>query len=184
MVWHDATWAPSYGDFFDNYRSVTGWCCSVGENSSAPAIGNTVSWGSSRQPVIALATSESEWYAATEGAKEALYMNDMFQAFGRKIHGKITLCCDNQATIKQPINAVDQKSSRHIGMRAHFLRHHCHSGKLALAYASTKIERGDIFTKLLGEEDHCGMRDMIGVVNCVELWDSPEFNETNDTSLS
>lgn len=163
-LWPDATWAPNYGSFYDNYRSVTGWCCSVGSDNN-PEAGNLISWGSHRQSVVALATAESEWHAATEAAKEALYVADLFEALKIPLHGNITLRCDNQATISQSVNAVDHKASRHIGMKAHFLRQQCNWGKLQLSYQETKTQRGDIFTKLLPEPDHVRMRECLGVVD-------------------
>jgi hypothetical protein len=64
VLWTDATWASDYGDFYDNYCSTTGWVCQIGDCS--------VSWASSQQGAVAQSSAESEWYAAADGAKEAL----------------------------------------------------------------------------------------------------------------
>ena len=64
-LWSDATWAPDYGTVYDNYRSTTGWC--------ATAHDNLLSWTSHRQSTVAQSTSESEWHAAADAAKEAAH---------------------------------------------------------------------------------------------------------------
>ena len=39
----------------------------------------------------------------------------------------VPLRCDNQSTIKQSLNQVDQRRCRHLGMKTHFLRQQCHA---------------------------------------------------------
>ena len=79
------------------------------------------------------------------------------------------LKCDNRSTIKQPLNAVNQHNSRHIGQRAHFLRQQCHTGNLSLNYVSTHEQLGDLFTKCLPEPAHNYLRKKLGVLRPLEL---------------
>ena len=74
QLWSDATWAPDYGNFYDNYRSTTGWC--------STAFDNLLSWSSHRQTVVAQSTPESEWHAAADAAKEAAYIKNLFYELG------------------------------------------------------------------------------------------------------
>ena len=53
-VWSDATWAPDYGTWYDNYRSTSGYCTTGNTDGS-----NMLSWGSLRQSVVALSSAES-----------------------------------------------------------------------------------------------------------------------------
>ena len=75
-IWSDATWGPDYGTWWDNYRSTSGLCTTVNLDGS-----NIISC-SLRQPVVALSSAESEWYAAVESAKEALYIQKGFKDLG------------------------------------------------------------------------------------------------------
>ena len=113
-----------------------------------------LSWGSLRKSVVALSSAESEWYAAVEAAKEALYVQKIFIDLGIKAISPLKLLCDNQSTIKQSIMAVNQRSSRHIGMKAHFLRHLCHAGKIAMEYISTREQIADLLTKCIPKPTH------------------------------
>ena len=53
-----------YSADLDKRRSITGYTFTVG--------GNVVSWKSGLQPVVALSTTEAEYIALTEVAKEAM----------------------------------------------------------------------------------------------------------------
>jgi len=155
IIWSDATWATDYGMAYDNYRSTTGWCTTVGDN--------ILSWNSNQQSNTAQSSAESEWYAAADSVKEALYVRNLFKELRIPLHGALKLKCDNQSTIKQSVNAVDQHNSRHIGQRAHFLRHHCHAGAIELEFVPTRDQRADIFTKVLAEKPHVHLRDELNI---------------------
>ena len=151
---------------------------------------NVVNWCSHRQPVVAQSSTESEWYAAADAAKEAVHFRHMFNDLSIPIHGAISLRCDNQSTIKQSVNAVDQKNSRHIGQRAHFLRQQCNSGQLSLLFVPTKEQRADLFTKCLPTPAHEDLRRKIGVIshktafskNFKTDYISPQFSQTSNTA--
>ena len=92
----------------------------------------TLSWSSHRQTVVAQSTPESEWHAAADAAKEAAYIKNLFYELGIDCPRSVPLKCDNQSTIKQSLNQVDQRRCRHLGMKTHFLRQQCHAGHLSL----------------------------------------------------
>ena len=160
-LWSDATWAPNYGNFFDNYRSTTGWVSTCG--------GNVLNWTSHRQSVVAQSSAESEWYAAADAAKEASYVKNVFTSLGIVTPRNVPLMCDNQSTIKQSLNAVDQQSSRHLGMRSHYLRQQCHSGDLNLQFVPSADQLGDIFTKVLATAQHEKLRAELNMMSVSEF---------------
>jgi hypothetical protein len=155
VLWSDATWAPDYGHAFDNYRSTTGWLSTLS--------GNSVSWTSHRQPVVAQSSAESEWYAANDAAKEAAYIRRVLVDLNNKIYGPITLMCDNQSAIRQTVTTVDLKNSRHIGLKQHYLRQQCNEHKLKLEYVPTTDQLADILTKCLPTAQNEKLRSALGV---------------------
>ena len=168
QLWSDATCAPDYGNFYDNYRSTTGWC--------STAFDNLLSWSSHRQTVVAQSTPESEWHAAADAAKEAAYINNLFYELGIDCPRSVPLKCDNQSTIKQSLNQVDQRRCRHLGMKTHFLRQQCHAGHLSLSYVPSASQKGDIFTKCLATAQHEPMRRSLNVMTTQQfmtIYDSP-----------
>jgi hypothetical protein len=160
-MWSDATWAPNYGTFYDNYRSTTGWNSTAGRN--------LISWSSHRQSVVAQSSAESEWYAAADVAKEAEFLRNLFTDLGMPQHGAIPVMCDNQSTIKQTLNAVDQQSSRHLGMRSHFLRQLCHTNRLKLFFVPSRFQLADIMTKVLPRPCHEFLRSQLGMMSTGEF---------------
>jgi len=158
-IWSDATWAPDYGTYYDNYRSTTGYAISGNADGS-----NLLSWTANRQPIVALSSSESEWYAASEAAKEAAYVSNLFTDLDLPNREPLTLNCDNQSTIKQTIAAVDQRNSRHIGMRHHYLRFQCHVGKLILQFVPSNQQLADLMTKCVPQPLHERLRTQLGVI--------------------
>ena len=57
---------PNYCGDLERRRSLTGYCFAL--------FGNMVSWKASLQTVVALSTTEAEFMAITEAAKEALWL--------------------------------------------------------------------------------------------------------------
>jgi hypothetical protein len=163
-IWSDATWAPDYGTWWDNYRSTSGFCVTGNLNGS-----NIISWGSLRQPVVALSSAESEWYAAVESAKEALYIQKVFKDLDMSAVSPMLLRCDNQSSIKQSLMAVNQRASRHVGLKAHFLRHLCHAGKIIMQYVCTTDQLSDLLTKVLPRPTHEHLRRKTGVLSYDEF---------------
>ena len=154
-VWTDATWAPPYGDLSDNYRSTTGWIAQFGEN--------TISWASHRQHATAHSSSESGWYAAGDGGKEAAHLRKLMFDLGSPFNGPINLRCDNHSTIKQTVNAVDQSQRHNIGLRNHWIRRECNNNKLRLGFVPSSEQRADALTKNLPLPAFEKLRLLIGV---------------------
>ena len=60
----------------DNRRSTTGYVFTVG--------GTNFSWVSKIQSVVALSTTEAEYFAATEGSKEMIWLQRFMGELGKK----------------------------------------------------------------------------------------------------
>lgn len=55
----------------------------------------SISWKSRRQPTVALSSTESEYMAMSDAAKEAIWLRGLASDLGVKT-GATTLCYDNQ----------------------------------------------------------------------------------------
>ena len=96
-------------------------------------------------------------------AKEAEFLRNLFSVLGMPQHGATPLLYDNQSTIGQTLNAVDQHSSRHLGMRSHFLRQQFHAGRLKLSFVPSRSQLADIMTKALPRPCHEFLRSQLGM---------------------
>lgn len=135
-------------------RSTHGYVFSFGQGA--------VSWTSHRQPSVALSTAEAEYYALSECAKEAIWLQRLLLDLG-SANVMLTLRCDNQAAIAMVKNPVNHARGKHIDLRVHFVRELFESGQFALEYVNTTENAADVMTKPLARILHARGVDMLGL---------------------
>jgi hypothetical protein len=121
-----------------NCKSTSGYCFTLN--------GSIISWHSKCQPVIAISTAESEYIAATEAAKEAIWFRLFMNELGFPQLTTI-LYEDNEACILLSKNPQAHNRTKHIQIRFHFIREKVASDEINLKYVSTKAQLADILTK-------------------------------------
>jgi hypothetical protein len=123
----DANW----GGDMDTRRSTTGYVFNV--------YGGVVAWKSRRQPTVALSTTEAEYMASADPAKQAtwlrLLLNDL--QLGPPTDMPIPIYNDNNGCIALSKNPVHHDKSKHIAMRHHFLREKVEDGSIDSSHVSS-----------------------------------------------
>ena len=78
--------------------------------------GGTISWRSVKQSCIVDSTMEAEYVAASEAAKEAVWLKKFLFDLGvmRMEQVSITLFCDNSGAIAQSKDRRNHKKGKHI----------------------------------------------------------------------
>ena len=144
----------SYNVDPDDGRSTTGHIFYLNECS--------VSWCSTKQEIVALSSCEAEFMAATEAAKQGIWL--------QKLLGEITsdskkalIRIDNKSAISLTKNPVFHGRSKHIHKRFHFIRECVEEGLVAVSHVAGKEQKADILTKALGRLKFKEMRSFIGV---------------------
>jgi hypothetical protein len=127
----------AYANNIDS-KSTTGFCFTLNDT--------IISWNSKSQPVTAISAAESEYIAATEAAKEAIWWRLFMDELGFKQETTI-LHEDNQACIILSKNPQSHNRTKHIQVRFHFIREKVASQEIAMQYIPTKSQLADIFTK-------------------------------------
>jgi hypothetical protein len=130
------------GDKSDR-RSTTGWLFKLGVN--------TVSWKTSKQKTVTLSTTEAEYTAAAEATREAIRLDDLLQELNLKENVSPTLNQDNKSAISLAQNHSLTQRTKHIDIKAHFIREKVQSGKISTKYCPTQEMVADILTKPLGK---------------------------------
>ena len=145
-----------WGGDADDRRSTTGYVFM--------SYGGPVSWRSKKQASTALSSCESEYMAASEAAKEAIWLTRLYKEdlkiedvsletrgdltekeyLGAK---PLTVFEDNVGCISLSKNPVMHKSSKHIEIRYHFVRERVQDGSLKLVYIPSSENVADILTK-------------------------------------
>ena len=96
---------------------------------------------------MALSTTEAEYIAATETAKETLWMRGLVTD-GIKVDSVI-VNCDSQSAIHLSKNQVYHERTKRIDVRMHFLRDEIAKGKISLRKVPTEENTADALTKYL-----------------------------------
>ena len=123
----------------------------------------TVSWASKKQPTIALSYMEAELVAATEAAKEAVYLDSFVKELGcTPIQSQpIHLSVDNKAAIDSSYNPENHSRSRHIERKHYFIRELVEMGRIVVPYVNSADNLADFFTKPLKPSRFFALRDRI-----------------------
>jgi hypothetical protein len=131
-----------------------------------------VSWLSKKQSLIALSTCEAEYYALTEGGKEAIHLRRLFWEFEHQrpyVEGvnsdALTILCDNQSTIMVAKDPAEHKVMKHVDIRYKWIQERIGAGDFKVDYVSTSEQVADIFTKALARPQFEHLRDRLGMVH-------------------
>ena len=101
---------------------------------------------------------EAEYYALTEGTKEALNLRFLLRDLGFGQSRPTELFCDNKGAITMSLHPANKPATRHIDMRIHFCRQHVEAGDVTTTFAPTPAMVADFMTKQtlrLTHERHC-----------------------------
>ena len=120
--------------------------------------GGAVSWKSSKQDTVADSTTESEYIAASEAAKEAVWIRKFITGLGvvPSILDPIELHCDNNGAIAQAKEPRSHQRSKHILRRFHLIREIVERGDVKICKIPGENNVADPLTKQLARPKHEG----------------------------
>jgi hypothetical protein len=105
----------------------------------------------------ALSTTEAEYSALTEAAKEALYLKKLLHSLKIK-QDTIPLFTDNQGSLKIATHPTQHQRTKHYDTKMHFIRFHVQKKQVSVNYIPSAENPADLFTKPLQRlkfENHC-----------------------------
>ena len=142
----DADWAVQ--------RSQSGFVFTLGRAS--------ISWGSKRQPVVALSTCKSELMAATEAAKEAVHL--------RRLHAELTfednpppthLHLDNMGAIDTAYNHAHHSRMKYCDRKVFWVLELVEDHKIVVPFVASDKNIADFLTKPLPAKKFFAIRKII-----------------------
>lgn len=139
----------------DSRRSTSGFVFTLN--------GAAVTWSSRRQPIVALSTMESEYIAASDSCREAIWLRRIIGELDKSQETTTPLLCDNESAISLAQNPEAHKRSKHIDVRYHFIREQVVKKVIDVSYVNTKDQLADILTKALDFESQTKIMDELGV---------------------
>lgn len=131
----DADWA---GDSYDR-KSTSGYLFKI--------FGGTVVWNTRKQATVAMSSTESEYVALAEAAKEGIWLQGLIAELGF-LKAMFTIFEDNQSCIKLT-SRFEHKRLKHIDVKFNYIRDLVLDKKLCVQYISTNEQTADILTKNL-----------------------------------
>lgn len=138
----------------DDGRSTSGYMFYLG-----PSL---ITWTSQKQPTVALSSCEAEFMAATEAAKQAIWLKELLKEI-QSVDEKITLRIDNKSAIALTKNPVFHGRSKHILKKYHFIRECVENEQIEVEHVPGTEQKADILTKPLARIKFKEMRNLIGV---------------------
>ena len=140
VVYSDSDWA---GDK-DTRKSVTGYIIYL--------FGCPICWKSKGQRAVALSSSEAEFYALSEAAKEVKFILNLLNSFGVKVDLPLTIYVDNVGAIFMAENVSTSERTKHVDLRTSFVRRMVEDGEVKIMFVRSVDNHSDGFTKNLGKE--------------------------------
>ncbi|KAJ4702231.1 Retrovirus-related Pol polyprotein from transposon TNT 1-94 [Melia azedarach] len=143
-----------YAEDVDNRRSMTGYVFTLGSS--------VVSWKATLQPTVTLSTTEAEYMALTEAAKEGIWLKGLVSDLGLH-HDQAIVYCDSLSAICLAKDQVHHERTKHIDVRYHFLRS---EKRIKVNKVGTADNLADMFTKPVPHSKFQHCLDLLNVRSC------------------
>ena len=124
-----------------------------------------ISWKSKLQECTATSTTEAEYVAVSDAAKEALWLGQLAHMFWQVDSDSAPVVYkDCQGAIALSKYLVHHNASKHIDVQYHFVRDCVISGKIGLEKISTTDNVADGMTKCLWADRFWSLRKQMSVM--------------------
>ncbi|PKI52257.1 hypothetical protein CRG98_027355 [Punica granatum] len=149
-------------------KSVKSWlrrCFSMKDLGEATYVLGAVSWKSSKQETVADSTIEAEYFAASNAAKEAVWIKKFVTELVVVpcIANPVDLYCDNNGAIAQAKEPGSHQRSKHILRRFHLIREIIDRGDVKICRIPKDENLADPLMKPLVQCKHEAHTRSIGI---------------------
>ena len=141
----------------DDFKSQSGYVFTLN--------GGAVSWKSFKQNTVADSTTEAEYIAASEAAKEGIWIRNFIIELDvvPSARDPLELYCDNTGAVAQAKEPRAHQKSKHVDRKYHLIRQFIKDGYLKICKIDTTLNVSDPLTKPLPLAKHEEHRSAIGV---------------------
>ncbi|KAJ9560577.1 hypothetical protein OSB04_005737 [Centaurea solstitialis] len=149
----DASFQTDRNDF----RSQSGYVFTLNGGAS--------SWKSSKQDTIADSTTEAEYIAASDAAKEAVWLRNFLSDLRvvASVSRPIDIFCDNSGAVAQAKEPREHHKSRHVLRKYHLIREIIGRGDVRICKIPMEDNVADPLTKPLARVKHEAHANSIGM---------------------
>ncbi|KAJ9536811.1 hypothetical protein OSB04_un000035 [Centaurea solstitialis] len=141
----------------DDFRSQSGYVFTLN--------GGAISWKSLKQDTIADSTTEAEYIAASDAAKEAVWLRNFLSDLRviASISRPIDIFCDNSGAVAQAKEPREHHKLRHVLRKYHLIREIIGKGDVRICKIPTENNVADPLTKPLARVKHEAHANSIGM---------------------
>jgi hypothetical protein len=136
-------------------RSVSGYCFTLGSGA--------ITWSAHQQKTVSLSTCEAEYIAASDAAKELVWLRTLLDELEFTQPSATPLLCDNTGGIILSEDASYHSKVKHIDIAIHSLCERVARSQIKLTYVKSLNNAVDIFTKALLRKDFERLRLCLGL---------------------
>jgi hypothetical protein len=135
-------------------RSTTGYLLKLADG--------IISWQSRAQKTIALSATEAEYMALSDCSRQVVWIQNIFTELGFTPQ-PTQICADNEGGIFIASNPVQERRTKHIDVRFHYVRDLIEQKRIDIVWVPTDDNPADMFTKNLGHIKFEKFRGMLGL---------------------
>ena len=129
--------------------------------------GAAITWSSKRLALTSLSSTQAEYVALSEAAREACWLRNLYTELGLLDQDCLTtIVGDKEGSIALAQNPQFHKRTKHIEIRWHWIWELVQDGTIALESCQDPDQTADILTKVLHRTKH--LKHIL-----YEKWDSP-----------
>ena len=165
IAFTDSDWGQDQSD----RRSITGFMIKFADCA--------INWYSHAQKTVALSSTEAEYMALSDCARQVTWVQSLLSELGVIIR-PIPICADNQGSIFLAQNPVQERRSKHIDIKYHHVRECIEDGRVSLCFLEGTRNPADMFTKNLGRVPFYKCLEHLGLV-----FDSPYRKVPNNKAI-
>jgi len=123
--------------------------------------GAAVHWGSHRQPNVALSSTEAEYIASTEAARDIVWARLLLADLGYTQPKPTTLFIDNDTAKNMTKEEGNHGRRKHINVKHHYIRELVAERLIDTQWISSAEQQADILTKPLKKETFINLRNKV-----------------------
>lgn len=135
-----------------------------------------VAWRANKQDTVTTSSTEADFLAISQTAKETIYMSRLMNSLTLYVPGPIMIECDNMQTIRLLVGESIklQTKLRHVDIHSHWLRQEVQRGSISIKWVPTKKMIADGLTKSLAPANFDQFVRMLGLENMATMLDHIE----------
>ena len=140
-AYSDASFANNY-----DHISVSGY--------AFVAAKEVITWGSKKQNIVSLSSTEAEYVCLSDVACEANWLHNLYQEIGFPEQKSTLVYGNNQSVLAIAENLCYHKRTKHFDIKHHYICDQVQKEVIILQYLPTAQMTADIFTKALPRQAH------------------------------